>query len=122
MSSPALITPKQRGNRVRQALFCALRQFDPAHAPIGRVGRGRMSQSRSMPASICAIDGCSTLAKRSVFIGLQTAIIAEVRQSVRDLEGRTLQGQKLGLKDKTVEHVFHLRDGEVARFDIQDAT
>jgi SnoaL-like domain len=30
------------------------------------------------------------------------AIIAEVRQSVRDLEGKPLQGQTHGLKDKTV--------------------
>jgi ketosteroid isomerase-like protein len=50
------------------------------------------------------------------------AIVAEVRQSVFDLEGRPLQGQSHGLKDKTVGHVFHLRDGKVARFDIQDAT
>lgn len=48
------------------------------------------------------------------------AIIVEVRQSVRDLEGRPLQGQTHGLKDKTVGHVFRLRDGKVARFDIQD--
>jgi hypothetical protein len=33
------------------------------------------------------------------------AIIAEVRQSVRDLDGKPLQGQTLGLKDKTVGHV-----------------
>ena len=49
------------------------------------------------------------------------AIIAEVRQTVRDLEGKPLQGQTHGLKDKTVEHVFRLREGKVARFDIQDA-
>jgi ketosteroid isomerase-like protein len=48
------------------------------------------------------------------------AIIAEVRQSVRDLEGKPLQGQTHGLKDKTVGHVFRLREGKVARFDIQD--
>ncbi|CAN7437849.1 nuclear transport factor 2 family protein [Rhizobium sp. LjRoot254] len=48
------------------------------------------------------------------------AIVAEVLQSVRDLEGRPLQGQTHGLKDKTVGHVFHLREGRVARFDIQD--
>jgi ketosteroid isomerase-like protein len=47
-------------------------------------------------------------------------IIAEVRQSVRDLEGKPLQGQTQGLKDKTVGHVFRLREGKVARFDIQD--
>src|ERR1700756_4562180 len=33
------------------------------------------------------------------------AIVAEVRQSVRDLEGNPLQGQTHGLKDKTVGHV-----------------
>jgi ketosteroid isomerase-like protein len=49
------------------------------------------------------------------------SIIAEVQQTVRDLEGNLLQGQTHGLKDKTVGHVFHLREGKVARFDIQDA-
>ena len=39
------------------------------------------------------------------------AIIAEVRQIVRDLEGKPLQGQKHGLKDKTVGHVFRFREG-----------
>lgn len=49
------------------------------------------------------------------------AIVAEVLQTIRDLEGRPLEGQTHGLKDKTVGHVFRLRDGKVARFDIQDA-
>jgi ketosteroid isomerase-like protein len=49
------------------------------------------------------------------------AIVAEVRQSVRDLEGKPLEGQTHGLEDKTVEHVFRLRQGKVARFDIEDA-
>jgi ketosteroid isomerase-like protein len=49
------------------------------------------------------------------------AIVAEVLQSVRDLEGMPLQGQTHGLKDKTVGHVFRLRDGKVMRFDIQDS-
>ncbi|MDX3925426.1 MAG: nuclear transport factor 2 family protein [Shinella sp.] len=49
------------------------------------------------------------------------AIVAEVRQSVRDLKGKPLQGQVHGLKDKTVEHVFRFRDGKIIRFDIQDA-
>jgi ketosteroid isomerase-like protein len=49
------------------------------------------------------------------------AIVAEVRQSVRDLEGKKLEGQTHGLKDKTVGHVFRLREGKVARFDIKDA-
>lgn len=49
------------------------------------------------------------------------AVLAEVHQSVRDLEGNPLQGQTHGLRDKTVGHVFRFRDGKVARFDIQDA-
>ncbi|MDE1150471.1 MAG: nuclear transport factor 2 family protein [Azospirillaceae bacterium] len=49
------------------------------------------------------------------------AIVAEVRQSVFDLEGRPLQGQTHGLKDKTLAHVFRLREGKVVRFDIGDA-
>jgi len=48
------------------------------------------------------------------------AIVAEVRQTVRDLQGKPLQGQTHGLKDKTVGHVFRFRTGKVARFDIQD--
>jgi ketosteroid isomerase-like protein len=48
------------------------------------------------------------------------AIVAEVRQTVRDLEGKPLEGQTHGLRDKTVGHVFRLREGRVARFDIQD--
>ena len=48
------------------------------------------------------------------------AIVAEVRQTVRDLEGKPLQGQTHGLRDKSVGHVFRLREGKVARFDIQD--
>ena len=40
--------------------------------------------------------------------------------SVRDLEGKPLQGQTHGLKDKTVGHVFRFRGGKIARFDIQD--
>jgi ketosteroid isomerase-like protein len=48
------------------------------------------------------------------------AIVAEVRQSVRNLEGKPLHGRTQGLKDKTVGHVFRLRDGMVTRFDIQE--
>jgi ketosteroid isomerase-like protein len=48
------------------------------------------------------------------------AIVAEVLQSVRDLDGNPLQGQTHGLKEKTVGHVFRFRAGKVARFDIQD--
>jgi hypothetical protein len=48
------------------------------------------------------------------------AIIVEVRQTVFDLEGKPLQGQTHGLKDKTVGHIFHFQDGKVIRFDIND--
>lgn len=48
------------------------------------------------------------------------AIVAEVVQTIRDLDGRPLEGQSHGLKDRTVGHVFRLRDGKVERFDIQD--
>jgi hypothetical protein len=47
-------------------------------------------------------------------------VVAKVRQTVHDLEGRPLIGQTHGLKDKTIGHVFHLRDGKVFRFDIED--
>lgn len=50
------------------------------------------------------------------------SILVEVRQSVRDLQGRPLQDQTHGLRDKTVVHVFRLREGKVTRFDIQDAS
>ena len=49
------------------------------------------------------------------------SLLAEVRQSIRDLKGRPLQGRQThGLKDKTIGHVFRLKDGKVAGFDIQD--
>ena len=49
------------------------------------------------------------------------AIKARVRQTIFDLEGKPLQDQTHGLKDKTVGHVFRFRAGKVARFDIEDA-
>ena len=49
------------------------------------------------------------------------SILVEVRQSVRDLAGQPLPGQTGGLRDRTVGHVFRLREGRIARFDIQDA-
>ena len=52
--------------------------------------------------------------------GADGSVIVEVRQSVTDLEGKPLEGQTHGLKDKTVGHVFHMRDGQVARFDIRE--
>jgi len=50
------------------------------------------------------------------------SIVVEVRQSVRDLQGRPLKDQTHGLRDKTVGHVFHLREGKVTRFDVADAS
>ncbi|HEY4372404.1 MAG TPA: nuclear transport factor 2 family protein [Burkholderiales bacterium] len=47
------------------------------------------------------------------------SIAVKVQQTIRDLEGRPLQGQTHGLHDKVVGHVFRLRNGEVTRFDIQ---
>lgn len=47
------------------------------------------------------------------------SFVVEVIQTVRDLEGKPLQGQTHGLKDKTVEHVFQMQGGKVARFDIR---
>ena len=48
------------------------------------------------------------------------AVVARVIQTIRDLDGNPLEGQTHGLKDKTVGHVFHLRDGKVTRFDVQE--
>lgn len=48
------------------------------------------------------------------------AIVARVRQTVFDLDGRPLAGQAHGLTDKMVGHVFHLADGAVVRFDLRD--
>jgi hypothetical protein len=50
-----------------------------------------------------------------------SSVAVEVRQSVRALEGRPLQHQAHGLKDKTVMHVFRFHDGKVTCFDIEDA-
>ena len=48
------------------------------------------------------------------------SILVEVRQSVTDLQGRPLRDSAYGLKDKMVGHIFQLRDGKVARFDIRE--
>ena len=47
-------------------------------------------------------------------------VVVTVRQSVRDLAGNPLRDQAHGLTDKTVGHVFRVRNGKVARFDIRD--
>lgn len=48
------------------------------------------------------------------------AIVADVRQTITELDGKPLQGQAHGLASKMVGHVFRLRAGKVARFDIQE--
>jgi ketosteroid isomerase-like protein len=48
------------------------------------------------------------------------AIVVAVTQIIRDLDGKPLQDQTLGLQDKTVGHVFHMQAGKVVRFDIRD--
>ena len=48
-------------------------------------------------------------------------VVVQVRQTVRDLDGRPLEGEAHGLADRTVGHVFHVAGGKVTRFDIQDA-
>lgn len=40
------------------------------------------------------------------------AVVVQVHQVVRNLEGATVL-------DETIEHVFRIEDGQVARFDIQ---
>lgn len=47
-------------------------------------------------------------------------VTAEVIQSIFDLDGRPLEGQSHGLKDKTVTHIFRIEGGKIIRFDIGD--
>jgi ketosteroid isomerase-like protein len=49
------------------------------------------------------------------------AVAVEVIQTVFDLEGRPLEGQAHGLKDKTVTHVFRTDGDKIVRFDIREA-
>ena len=53
--------------------------------------------------------------------GKDGTITARVAQSIRDLEGKPLEGGAGGLSDKLVKHIFSIRDGKVVRFDIGDA-
>lgn len=46
--------------------------------------------------------------------GKQGEIIVEVHQTVRDLAGKVLV-------DHMVGHIFWLKDGKIARFDVRDA-
>lgn len=54
-------------------------------------------------------------------LAINDSIIAEVIQTLCDLERNALQGQTRGLKDATIGHVFHRRDGKITRFANQDA-
>ncbi|MBY5440334.1 nuclear transport factor 2 family protein [Rhizobium leguminosarum] len=49
------------------------------------------------------------------------AVAVEVIQSVFDLDGRPLERQSHGLKDKTVTHIFRMQGDKIVRFDIRDA-
>jgi ketosteroid isomerase-like protein len=49
------------------------------------------------------------------------SVVVKVQQTVRGLDGKPLQDQAHGLKDKVVGHVFRLVGGKVTRFDIRDA-
>ncbi|CAN7155723.1 nuclear transport factor 2 family protein [Rhizobium leguminosarum] len=49
------------------------------------------------------------------------AVAVEVIQSVFDLDGRPLESQSHGLKDKTVTHIFRMQGDKIVRFDIRDA-
>ena len=49
------------------------------------------------------------------------AIKVEVIQRVFDLNGRPLEGQDHGLKDKTVTHIFRMEGDRIIRFDIGEA-
>jgi ketosteroid isomerase-like protein len=49
------------------------------------------------------------------------ALEVEVIQRVFDLDGRPLEGQDHGLKDKTVTHIFRMEGDRIIRFDIGEA-
>jgi ketosteroid isomerase-like protein len=49
------------------------------------------------------------------------AVAVEVIQSVFNLDGRPLENQSHGLKDKTVTHIFRMQGDKIVRFDIRDA-
>ncbi len=45
-------------------------------------------------------------------------VVAQVDQTICDLEGNPLEGQTHGLKDHVVTHMFRLQDGKIVRFDV----
>ena len=50
------------------------------------------------------------------------SVVVTVQQSVRDLEGRPVQEQAHGLRERVVGHVFRFQEGKVTRFDIHGAS
>ena len=50
------------------------------------------------------------------------SVVVTVQQSVRDLEGRPVQEQAHGPRERVVGHVFRFQEGKVTRFDIQGAS
>ena len=83
--------------------------------------KARSTSDVEPAASGKEVDEKSARAGPSGSTGYRGPIIAEVRQSVRDLEGRPLERQTHGLKDKTVDTFSASERARVARFDIQDA-
>jgi len=76
----------------------------------------RLAISRVRSVTSCRASASSKPCKASAFPRCNSEVI----QSVFDLEGKPLEGQTHGLRDKTVAHIFTFRDGKVARFDISD--
>ena len=82
--------------------------FEPAPSNFSRVRSSTPSAGDRQPA--CRAGGISAHGKRRTGV--------EVIQKIYDLDGRPLEDQTQGLKNKTV---LHLTDNRIARFDIRDA-
>ena len=124
------------GRRARAMSVRAMRRLRPSAGSAVR----RISPSLSIRVIICAMDGGHVHGRDAVraywtrqwtMVRPQVepvrftettdgSIVVDVRQTVRDLEGRPLEGQSHGLQDKTIEHVFLFRNAKVARFDVRD--
>ena len=84
-------------------------------SPLSRLLRASIASGRSTPSAgdrqpACRAGGISAHGKRRTGV--------EVIQKIYDLDGRPLEDQTQGLKNKTV---LHLTDNRIARFDIRDA-
>lgn len=49
------------------------------------------------------------------------SVAVHVIQTVFDLNGQPLDGQTHRFKDKTVTHIFRMKDEKIVHFDIQEA-